>query len=120
MIPISDKLFYDLTEMTTTITTRDDPIEQKHQKKISDYLDKAKFITIKIVSANKTGWPDIFALDPYGQLWAIEVKRSRNGVVSRLQHTRLAMLKENKAVPMVAWGFEDFKTKYELLIGLRK
>lgn len=89
-------------------------LETKHQKKILDFLEDHGFEAIKISVANKAGNSDIVACSPIGQFWKIEVKREK-GVLKPLQYVKLLKFWEKKAVCLVAYGFEDFKYKYDML-----
>ncbi len=98
------------------VFTKDVLLETYHQSKIIDYLEGLGFEVIKIITANRAGNADVVACSKEGQFWKIEVKRY-NGMPSKLQLAKLRRFWNNKAVCMIAYGFDDFKMKYKLLTG---
>ena len=89
--------------------------ETKHQAKIIRYLEGLGFEVIKISVANKAGNSDLVACSTEGQFYKIEVKDTKGNKPSKLQLAKLKRYWYNKAVCMVAYGFEDFKVKYKML-----
>lgn len=67
--------------------------EQYLQKKIIDYLESLGWIVIKIISANKAGWPDLICCDTKGQFICFEIKLP-DGKVSELQLYRIAQIQK--------------------------
>ena len=99
------------------LAIKDDLSETYHQSKIIGYLEGIGFQVIKIGTANKAGNADVVACSLEGQFWKIEVKKC-DGTPSKLQFAKLRRFWNNKAICMVAYGFDDFKTKYETLVTL--
>jgi len=89
--------------------------ESKHQKKIISFLENEGFEVIKIVVANKAGNSDIIACSPVGQFWKIEAKHEEYKL-EPLQFAKLKKFWRKKAVCIAAYGFEDFKLKYKVLL----
>lgn len=84
--------------------------EQQIQKKIINYLETLdEAYVVKVVTANKSGVPDILACIK-GSFVAIEVKRpvSKNNV-SKLQEYNLARVEEAGGYSLVAWDVDMVK-----------
>lgn len=83
--------------------------EQQIQKKILNYLDSIDCYTIKVVTANKSGVPDIFACYD-GKFLAIEVKRPEAiNSVTKLQEYNLSLVISKGGYSTVATSVEDVK-----------
>ncbi len=80
--------------------------ESKIQKKIIDYLDTKGF-TFKVMSANKSGIPDIIALVD-GKFYGIEVK-TEIGRASKLQKLRLKQINDNGGTAIIARSVDDVR-----------
>jgi Holliday junction resolvase len=80
--------------------------EQQIQTKIIKYLESIDAYVVKIVSASKSGVPDLLCCYE-GKFIAIEVKRpeSRN-TVSKLQSYNLDMVEKSGGISFVAWSQE--------------
>lgn len=83
--------------------------EQQIQKKITTYLESEGFYVVKVVSATKSGVPDILACCE-GTFVGIEVKKpeTRNNV-SRLQEYNLSQIEDSGGLSLVAWNVEMVK-----------
>jgi len=81
--------------------------EQHIQKKILDYLKSRGCYTVKVISASKSGVPDILGCYE-GVFFAIEVKtpKTRNKV-SKLQAYNLDMVLDAGGHSLVAWELEQ-------------
>ena len=81
--------------------------EQQIQKKILTMLEKDyDAYVVKVVSANKSGVPDIVACID-GRFIGIEVKRpASRSTVSPLQAYNLDKIEEKGGLSMVAWNVE--------------
>lgn len=86
--------------------------EQKVQKKILDWLDKEGFYTVKVISANKAGIPDIVGCTPKGRFFAIEVKYGSNKT-SKLQDWNLKRIREAGGIACVAYDLELVKEVFK-------
>lgn len=85
--------------------------EQKLQKKILDWLKDHGFYTVKTITCNKKGVPDILACAPNGTFVAIEVKYGPNKP-SKLQEYNIAEINDRNGLAFVAW---DLSTVIERL-----
>lgn len=83
--------------------------EQDIQKKIITYLESIGAYVVKVITANKSGVPDILAC-LNGRFIAIEVKtpESRNNV-SALQAYNLSKISECDGLALTAWNLEMVK-----------
>ena len=84
--------------------------EQQIQKKIITMLEQTyDAYVVKVVSASKSGVPDILCCIE-GRFIAIEVKRpeSKNNV-SKLQEYNLSLVEQRGGVSMVAWTVDMVK-----------
>jgi Holliday junction resolvase len=80
--------------------------EQQIQKKIIKELESCGAYVVKVISANKSGVPDIIACID-GNFIGIEVKRpeTKNNV-SRLQEKHIEMINDCGGFAFVAWSVE--------------
>ena len=87
--------------------------EQQIQKKITTYLEQKEAYVVKVISASKSGVPDILCC--YNGIFiGIEVKKpSTKDNVSKLQQYNLDKIKLAGGVSIVAW---EVKQVEELLI----
>jgi len=84
--------------------------EQQVQKKIINYIESLEdSYVVKVVSATKSGVPDILACID-GMFVGIEVKKpeSRNNV-SKLQEHNLRLIERANGHSLVAWNVEMVK-----------
>lgn len=81
--------------------------EQHIQKKIIKYLESQGAYVVKVISASKSGVPDIlFCYE--GVFAAIEVKTdTTKGNVSKLQEYNLEKVREAGGHSIVAWSVEQ-------------
>ena len=81
--------------------------EQAIQKKIIKWLEAQGYYVVKVISANKSGVPDIIACVE-GKFVGIEVKRpTTKNNVSALQRKHLDMIEESGGYSTVAWELEQ-------------
>lgn len=86
-------------------------VESKVQKKITDHLEGHGWLVIKIITANKPGWPDLVCIGPNGTI-LIEVKTER-GKLSPLQVHRLEEISQVGGTAFVVYGWEDYLIKIQ-------
>ena len=83
--------------------------EQQIQKKLIKWLEDKGYYVVKVVSANKSGVPDLLACID-GKFVGIEVKRPETkGRVSKLQAHNLSKIKEAGGYATVSWSLDDLK-----------
>ena len=89
--------------------------EQQIQRKIIKYLESQGCYVVKVVSATKSGVPDIIGCYE-GVFFGIEVKtpKTRNNV-SKLQEYNLDKIREADGHSLVAWEVEQVE---EFIQGL--
>lgn len=85
--------------------------ESQLQKKILDYLEAREWVTIKIITANKAGNPDIIACRPDGKFVGIEVK-TEGGKLSELQKAKLNNIAIANGLACAVYGWDDFVSCY--------
>jgi Holliday junction resolvase len=89
--------------------------EQQIQKKIIAYLEKEGCYVVKVVSATKSGVPDILGCYE-GIFFGIEVKTPKTANnVSKLQEYNLDKIREADGHSLVAWSVDQVE---EFLKGL--
>ena len=85
--------------------------EQAIQKKIIKYLESKGCYVVKVISASKSGVPDIIG-SYEGKFFGIEVKTPTTiGSLSKLQEYNLDLIKESGGDSICAWSVgqvEDF------------
>lgn len=86
--------------------------EQKLQKKILDWLNTKGFYTVKTITCNKKGVPDILACAPDGTFVAIEVKYGPNKP-SKLQDYNVAQINARQGIAFVAWDLATVVARLE-------
>ena len=83
--------------------------EQQIQKKIIQYLEQEGYYVVKVISASKSGVPDILTCIE-GRFVGIEVKKPETKTnVSKLQEYNLDKINEAGGVSTVAWEVEQVK-----------
>ena len=82
-------------------------LEQQIQKRIIKKLELEGWFVLKIIKANKNGFPDLIAMKE-NETFFIEVKRP-NGKLSELQKVRIKELRL-KGIEVKVWT--DFKTDF--------
>ncbi len=89
--------------------------EQVIQSKIVKYLEKRGCYVVKVISATKSGVPDILGCYE-GQFFGIEVKTpSTKNNVSRLQEYNLDQIRLADGHSLVAWELDQVE---EFLDGM--
>lgn len=83
-------------------------LEQQVQKKIIIQLEREGYFVLKIIKANKNGYPDLIAIKD-GQTMFIEVKKP-DGKLSELQKVRIKELRE-KNINVKVWQSYDVEFK---------
>lgn len=90
--------------------------ESAIQRKIIKYLEQEGAYVVKVVSANKSGVPDIIGCFE-GLFFAIEVKTPETkGNISPLQEHNINKVEESFGTAIVAWELSQVETMLE---GLR-
>lgn len=90
--------------------------EQVIQKSIIKYLKTISYV-VKIISANKSGIPDLLVLYK-GRFIAFEVKTpDKKNNVSDLQQHNIDEIVKNGGLAFVVWNLEQVK---EIIKGLEK
>lgn len=84
--------------------------ESKLQAKILKWLEAQGFWTVKTITSNKKGVPDILACSPEGRFVAIEVKYGAN-TASKLQEYNVRLIQERNGFAMVCWCLESLITQ---------
>lgn len=93
--------------------------EQQIQKKITKWLEDNGCYVVKVISASKSGIPDLLVCTTKGYFIGIEVKRpeTRNNV-SKLQEYNIDKIEATGGYALVAWNVEmveEYFHEYELL-----
>ena len=88
-------------------------LEAKDQSKILAHLEEEGAWVIKTQSTNKNGTPDILGC-LNGRFIAVEVKTT-SGTLSRLQELKLQQIERAGGIAFVAYGYQDFVSKWRLL-----
>ena len=81
--------------------------ESAIQKKILDYLDAKGCFTVKVISANKNGIPDILCCYK-GQMIGFEVK-GMGGVVSEMQKFQVSEIRKAGGVAEVVRSVDEVR-----------
>lgn len=91
------------------------PTEQQIQKKIMTYLESEGCYVVKVISASKSGVPDI--LGSYqGKFFGIEVKKpSTMNTVSKLQEYNLNKIRESGGYSTVACDVDTAENFLDLI-----
>jgi len=83
--------------------------EAQIQKKIIDYLESLGAYTVKVISSNKKGVPDILCCYN-GKFIGIEVKRPKTKKnTSALQEYNLKKIKDAGGISLVAWEVDQVR-----------
>lgn len=85
--------------------------ESEIQKKIIEYLNKIGAYTIKTITTNRNGCPDVICC-LNGRFIALEVKTDK-GVVSKLQEHHIKQIKNSGGVAEVVRSVDDVKRVIE-------
>ncbi len=80
--------------------------EAKLQAKILKWLELNNYLAYKVVTANRSGFPDIVACGPDGKFVVIEVKWGTN-TASALQQYVLDEVRKRKGVAILAYSLQD-------------
>lgn len=89
--------------------------EQQIQKKIIKYLESIDAYVVKVISASKSGVPDILCCYG-GRFVGIEVKRPETrSTVSALQEYNLDQIEQSGGCQCVAWEVEQVKDLIETI-----
>jgi len=83
-------------------------LEQQIQKKITTKLEQEGYFVLKIIKANKNGYPDLIAIKNNITTF-VEVKQP-NGRLSELQKVRIQELR-NKGINVKVWI--DYDTDFK-------
>jgi len=83
-------------------------LEQQIQKKITTKLEQEGYFVLKIIKANKNGYPDLIAIKNNITTF-VEVKQP-NGRLSELQKVRIKELR-NKGINVKVWI--DYDTDFK-------
>jgi Holliday junction resolvase len=82
--------------------------EQQVQRKIIKWLEDNDYYVVKVISASKSGVPDILACSPDGKFVAIEVKTpQKKNNTSKLQDYNLNKIRECGGIAFVAWSVDE-------------
>jgi Holliday junction resolvase len=83
--------------------------EQDVQKKIINYLESLGAWTVKTISTNKRGTPDVLAC-LNGQFIAVEVKaKGKLRTATPIQHFQLNAIQKSGGVAILSDDLEQFK-----------
>lgn len=86
--------------------------EQQIQTKIIKYLESQGAYVVKVISASKSGVPDILACKD-GRFYGIEVKTPKTKTnTSKLQDYNLQKIKDAGGISFVAWDLETLKKSF--------
>lgn len=93
----------------TNLKNKTDVKEKAVENKIKKWLKDKGYWFFKVHGSifQPSGIPDILACIN-GRFVAIEVKRSKGGIVSPLQKAQIAKIKENGGIAGVASSMEEF------------
>jgi len=92
--------------------------EQALQRKILDYLDSKGFYTVKVISCNKRGVPDILACSPTGQFFAVEVKaQGKLSTVSPLQKHNLEQVSARDGIALATDNLDEVKNLVDKVLA---
>lgn len=89
--------------MTTLNNHRPEPLESAIQKRLIRILEQQGWYTQKTEGRSRNGFPDVTAVDPLGNVWFIELKRTV-GKPSPDQCRELKALAEHHANVMLLYG----------------
>ncbi len=89
--------------------------ESEIQKKIIKYLNEIGAYSIKTITTNRNGCPDIICC-LNGRFIALEVKAEK-GIVSQLQEHNIKLIKNSGGVAEVVRSVDDVKRAIENFAG---
>lgn len=89
--------------MPTLNSHRPEPLESAIQKRLIRILEQRGWYTQKTEGRSRNGFPDVTAVDPFGNVWFIELKRTV-GKPSPDQCRELKALAEHHANVMLLYG----------------
>ena len=98
---------------------RPEPLESAIQNRLIRTLEQQGWYVQKTEGRSRNGFPDVTAVDPLGNVWFIELKRTV-GRPSPDQCRELKMLAEHNANVMLLYGMKAVETilLYRNLVGL--
>lgn len=88
---------------------RPEPLESAIQKRLVKLLEQQGWYVQKTEGRSRNGFPDVTAVDPLGNVWFIELKRTV-GRPSPDQCRELRMLAEHNANVMLLYGMKAVET----------
>lgn len=86
-----------------------EPLESTIQNRLIKVLEQQGWYVQKTEGRSRNGFPDVTAVDPLGNVWFIELKRTR-GRPSPDQCRELKMLAEHNANVMLLYGMKAVDT----------
>lgn len=86
-----------------------EPLESAIQNRLIRTLERQGWYVQKTEGRSRNGFPDVTAVDPLGNVWFIELKRTV-GKPSRDQCRELKMLSEHNANVMLLYGMKAVET----------
>ena len=89
--------------------------ESEIQKKIIEYLNKIGAYTIKTITTNRNGCPDVICC-LNGKFIALEVKADK-GIVSQLQEHNIKLIRNSGGIAEVVRSVDDVKRVIENFAG---
>lgn len=89
--------------MTKLNNHRNEPLESAIQNRLIRILEQQGWYVQKTEGRSRNGFPDVTAVDPLGNVWFIELKRTV-GNPSPDQCRELKMLAEHNANVMLLYG----------------
>lgn len=90
-----------------------EPLESAIQNRLIKVLEQQGWYVQKTEGRSRNGFPDVTAVDPLGNVWFIELKRTR-GKPSPDQCRELKMLAEHNANVMLLYGMNAVDTMLSL------
>lgn len=96
-----------------------EPLESAIQNRLIRLLEQQGWYVQKTEGRSRNGFPDVTAVDPLGNVWFIELKRTK-GRPSPDQCRELKMLAEHNANVMLLYGMKAVETilLYKNLVDL--
>lgn len=95
--------------MTRLNDRNPEPLESAIQKRLVKVLEQQGWYVQKTEGRSRNGFPDVTAVDPLGNVWFIELKRTV-GKPSPDQCRELKMLAEHNANVMLLYGLKAVET----------
>lgn len=90
-----------------------EPLESAIQNRLIRLLEQQGWYVQKTEGRSRNGFPDVTAVDPLGNVWFIELKRTK-GRPSPDQCRELKMLAEHNANVMLLYGMNAVDTMLSL------